>query len=59
MPYQVLVTPAAHRSLSSFPKDILKRLDREIRALAENPRPQGCEKLQGEDVLYRISGWSS
>ena len=54
MPYQVLLTPAAHRSLRSFPKDIRKRLDREILALGENPRPHGCEKLRGEDALYRI-----
>jgi len=37
-----------------IPKHIVKRLDRIILALAEEPRPPGCKKLSGYSNLYRL-----
>lgn len=39
--------------LDSIPNDYLKRIMERIAALAENPRPVGCEKLSGQEK-YRI-----
>jgi len=33
---------------------LARRFSREIDALAENPRPPGSLKLQGNDELYRV-----
>ncbi len=37
-------------------QDLVKRIDRAILALAEEPRPRGCKRLRGtgEANLYRI-----
>jgi len=37
-----------------LPDNILRRIDERILALAENPRPRGCKKLEGNDNLHRI-----
>ena len=52
--YRVVVTPAAERQLGK-----LRRSDREmvaaaLVALAQNPRPAGCKKLQGATDLWRL-----
>jgi mRNA interferase RelE/StbE len=52
--YTVEVAPAAERSLKSLPKTIQIQIGRRIDKLAAEPRPQGVEKLTGEDRLYRI-----
>jgi len=31
-----------------------ERIVRRIQALVENPRPSGCEKLEGFELTYRI-----
>ena len=54
MPYSVEVTPAAQRDLRALERGILDRVDRKIRALAENPRPPDVEKLEGAGDLYRV-----
>ena len=52
--YLVSIDRAAAKVLLGFPeKDQLRIRDR-IDALAANPRPVDCKKLQGEDGLYRI-----
>jgi len=33
---------------------VQRRLALSIHALKENPRPPGCERLQGAEVLYRV-----
>lgn len=54
MAYRVELTPAALRDLRRLPKEILRRIDARILALADNPRPPGAKKLEGEDDLYRL-----
>ena len=54
MPYGIEATPAARRDLRALSGRILQRIDRKIRALAEDPRPRGVEKLEGASNLYRV-----
>jgi mRNA interferase RelE/StbE len=52
--YRVEIAPAAQRELSKLPKNVKKRIDERILALAENPRPPGSKKLEGADDFHRI-----
>ena len=51
--YSVLVRPSAAKELERLPDKPRRQIAKRLRALAEHPRPAGCEKLTGED-LYRI-----
>lgn len=51
--YRILIKPSASRELDATPKIDLKRIVKRIQNLSEIPRPQGCEKLSGED-RYRV-----
>jgi mRNA interferase RelE/StbE len=51
--YQVTLAPAAERAVSKLPKLLRERIAQRLVALENNPRPQGCIKLAGEDA-YRI-----
>jgi mRNA interferase RelE/StbE len=52
--YQVKVAEDAARFIRKQEKRIQHQIINNIRALAQNPRPQGCKKLQGYKELYRI-----
>jgi mRNA interferase RelE/StbE len=52
--YQVKVAEDAAKFIRKQDKHIQRQIINNIRALAENPRPQGCKKLQGYKELYRI-----
>lgn len=52
--YEVELTPAVQRQLKLFDKPIQRQLLERVTSLAGNPRPNGVEKLKGEDDLYRI-----
>lgn len=54
MTYRIEVTPAAERILRKLPRDVFRRIDTRILALAKNPTPPGVEKLQGEGKFFRI-----
>ena len=54
MPYNVTLTRPATKDLEALPKNILKRIDAAIIALANVPHPQGSKKLTGVEDLYRI-----
>lgn len=54
MRYRIEITPAAERDLKSLPKDVLKRVDAKILALADNPRPPGSKLLRGEERFCRV-----
>ena len=52
--YKVLIKPSARKELLAIStKKDRQRIVRKIEALAEHPRPSGCEKLSGYD-RYRI-----
>ena len=53
-PYQVIVSPSAEKELERLPKKAIQRIMAALDGLAENPRPHGCLKLQGEENSYRI-----
>lgn len=54
MQYRIEVTPAAQRDLKALPRDVLKRVDAKILALADNPRPSGSRLLRGQERLFRV-----
>jgi mRNA interferase RelE/StbE len=51
--YSVRVLASAEKELRAVPKPLLKRLAARLRALAGDPRPNGSEKLSGEE-RYRV-----
>ena len=52
--YRVLIKPSAVREIEAIPqKRQRQRIVSRIRALANDPRPPGCEKLTGQD-RYRV-----
>ena len=58
--YRLQFKKSVAKDLRSLPKKDVKRILRRIESLAEDPRPAGCEKLTGREVLrvrqgrYRI-----
>jgi len=52
--YQVKVAEKAAKFIRKQDKRIQRQIINNIRALAQNPRLQGCKKLQGYKELYRI-----
>ncbi len=53
--YRLQIKKSASKELESVgTKKDRQRLVRAINALATHPRPQGCEKLSGEENRYRI-----
>ena len=57
MTYEILLHPRAQRELDDLPRGMFPVLDRLIRALADNPRPQGVKKLEGELHRIRSGPW--
>jgi mRNA interferase RelE/StbE len=51
--YSILITRSAAKELESVPCKDRQRIIRRISALADDPRPEGSEKLSG-DEKYRI-----
>jgi len=51
--YNLLIKRSAAKELEAIPKKHREKLVGKIQALADNPRPPGCEKLAGDDK-YRI-----
>ena len=49
MSYAVAVETSAERDLKRLPRDILRRVDAELLALSQTPRPHGVVKLQGRE----------
>jgi len=53
--YKVLIKPSAAREIEAVDqKRDRQRIVAKILALAEEPRPAGCEKLAGESDRYRV-----
>lgn len=51
--YKVLFKKSVEKDFSGIPRADVQRLLRRIKALEENPRPPGCEKLTGQE-RYRL-----
>lgn len=51
--YRLLFRQSVAKDLRALPKADLARVLKRIEALAENPRPPGCEKLSGQEK-YRV-----
>jgi mRNA interferase RelE/StbE len=53
--YRLVIKQSAAREIEVISrKSDRQRVVRQIQALAEDPRPAGCEKLAGRDGRYRI-----
>ncbi|MBU0987931.1 MAG: type II toxin-antitoxin system RelE/ParE family toxin [Proteobacteria bacterium] len=51
--YKLLFKKSVQKDFDAVPKKDLKRILKGIAALAEDPRPPGCEKLTGRE-RYRL-----
>jgi mRNA interferase RelE/StbE len=51
--YRLIFKKSVAKDLRSLPKNDVTRILKCIRSLAEEPRPQRCEKLSGQD-RYRV-----
>jgi mRNA interferase RelE/StbE len=51
--YKLFFKKSVQKDFDAIPKNDLKRILNRIKALAENPRPQGCAKLTGQE-RYRL-----
>jgi len=54
MAYEVRLKPSAERALRKLPREIQRRVAKRLDSLADDPRPPGCEKLAGDDRLFRV-----
>lgn len=51
--YKLVFKKSVAKDLRAFPKADVQRILQRIRLLADDPRPQGCEKLSGLE-RYRV-----
>ena len=51
--YELVFRKSVAKDLRPLPKADVKRVMERIRALADDPRPAGCEKLSGQE-RYRV-----
>ncbi len=52
--YKVEFTKSAKKALDRIPNTVRNQLTVKIYSLKDNPRPDGCKKLKGEEDLNRI-----
>jgi mRNA interferase RelE/StbE len=52
--YSLDIKHSAQKELDALDDTLFSRIDRKILALADNPRPAGCKKLQGYKDQWRI-----
>jgi mRNA interferase RelE/StbE len=52
--YAITFARSARKELEALDVAIIHRIWPRIEALAQEPRPKGCRKLQGEKYLWRI-----
>jgi len=51
--YKLFFKKSVQKDVDTIPKKDLKKILNRVETLAENPRPQGCEKLTGQE-RYRL-----
>jgi mRNA interferase RelE/StbE len=52
--YAVVFARSARKELEALDGGLVNRIFPKIAALAKEPRPDGCRKLKGEKLLWRI-----
>jgi mRNA interferase RelE/StbE len=53
--YQLRIVKSALKEMEELPIKVNREIGKEIEALADNPRPNGCKKLKAEkEYLWRI-----
>lgn len=52
--WTIQISRDAEKVMRRLPDNIVRRIDRKILALADNPRPEGCKKLEGYENTYRV-----
>ena len=52
--YSIRFARSARKELEHLDASVVSRIFPKIEALAENPHPPGCRKLQGFEDLWRI-----
>ena len=52
--YQLTIARRAEKALKKLQEPISSRIENAINGLQKEPRPTGCEKMKGEDELWRI-----
>jgi mRNA interferase RelE/StbE len=52
--YNLLIRPSAAKELAALPKKDRKRITSKLNSLSAEPRPVGCEKLSGQESMYRL-----
>jgi len=52
--YRLVLSKPAVRALRDLPASVNQRISIALDGLKEQPRPQGCIKLQGREELWRI-----
>lgn len=51
--YKIEIKKSAAKEISKLPKVAIKRIVNKIQILSDDPRPNGCKRLSG-DEKYRI-----
>ena len=51
--YRITIKKSAAKELEALPKKDLQRIIKRIQTLAQNPRPDGSQKLSGKEQ-YRV-----
>ncbi|MCC5639495.1 type II toxin-antitoxin system RelE/ParE family toxin [Nostoc sp. CHAB 5844] len=54
MIYQIEITNRAAKQLKKLPNNIKIQIEEKIQELANNPRPNGVVKLEGDEDTYRV-----
>jgi mRNA interferase RelE/StbE len=54
MAYRIVMTAEARRNMLVLPRDVARRVDACILALAQTPRPPRTRKLKGAADLWRV-----
>ncbi|MCX7854428.1 MAG: type II toxin-antitoxin system RelE/ParE family toxin [Anaerolineae bacterium] len=52
--WNVILTRQAEKAVRALPDSVLRRVDRILQTLEENPISKGSKKLSGHPDLYRI-----
>ena len=52
--YTLTFAGSARKELEKFPSQVVARIFAKIESLPATPRPPGCQKLRGNNALWRI-----